>query len=109
MDLHGEYLQVKEEYAKTLFLANTPLGEKSSDPSLKYTCVECDFAFRRSDHLQSHKLKHSNEKQHKCDECGERFKRVQDLRSHHETGHSRAVDCDKCKLTFKDKAYLKST
>ncbi|KAM9918900.1 hypothetical protein OXX59_008324 [Metschnikowia pulcherrima] len=106
MDLHGEYLQVKEEYARTLFLANTPSGEKSSDPSLKYTCVECDLAFRRSDHLQSHKLKHSNEKQHKCDECGERFKRVQDLRSHHETGHSRAVDCDKCKLTFKDKSIL---
>lgn len=107
MKFHDQYKEIRDQFREKVFLKDAALGKKETDPSLGFACDECDLAFKRSDHLQSHKIKHSNEKQFECRRCGEAFKRGLDLGAHQNSCDKRVRKCDECGETFKNKRRLR--
>nr|XP_022917734.1 zinc finger protein 236-like [Onthophagus taurus] len=88
--------------------ALAPYIQDDNTKKRPFKCHLCSGAFMKSDHLRSHMLSHSQEKNFSCDICDESFSTISNL-NHHKSSHStRKFECGICFKKFSKLSYLQS-
>lgn len=82
--------------------------EMHSDIDKPFECFDCRKTYKKLEHLRSHMVTHTNERNFICHVCGQAFFLGSELRKHIYNRHQnvRPYGCDQCKKTFKNRHAL---
>lgn len=100
----GQTLPTLSKYRLHLKMHNSDADTEE----FAFHCDQCDYKTKRKEHINRHRMNHTNDRPHLCDTCGMTFKRSDTLNQHkqvHLEKMQRKLDfvCQVCNKAFRSK------